>query len=827
MSVSTIDYPHPIPAVLTRWHVSAGANVEEGTLLAEFEGKYDHSYITLVAPHEGKIEELLAKEGSTCTTSTPMFRISVCLHNIQYAGMCASCGKDLTVSLAQGSSKLSDVAIIHSQPRLTVTMQEAQRVDKETAGRLLKQKQLSLVLDLDHTLIHAATETHFHQFALQNCIDPKAEQLHQFFLPGSSVNYFVKLRPHLKSFLEEVSRMFELHMYTFGTRMYALKVAQIIDPGHKIFKERILSRDDCGDIDYKTLKRIFPCDDSMVVIVDDREDVWKKSKNLVRIEPFLYFVGLPDVNPHPFDRQPHRPQAPPQLPPGHTLPQPRPPPQPHRQRPPSRRSAPNTRPTLAPSATNDEKKSEKRKDQDTKNEQQENKKPKVKDGHDEIENEKQGSTSGENSMTQNNEPGEDNKSITTIETSSPNMLPDEDVEDMKNKLDVEAASTTQPQNGQKQHSDLEFQKTDSLIEEKQTILDTKDENNSMMETNTKEKSDSTVETNDIDVKSTPRSGDAARVPQKRPDSLPPQWPPPPDECLPIILDVLREVHKRFYTLHDAHQECDVKDIITTMKRSVLVGCFVVFSGFYPREVDPRVTPLGRLAENFGAVCQLDLSKTTTHVIAKKNHTDKVKTALARRITIVTENWLHASTRRWQRVPEADYCLPPDDSQPADSSGTKSQRTNTDTRPDRKHEIKQESKPNPKHPTKHDLKHDAKYDAKRSHATDNKVLNFHNEHKSTKSTKNTIETNDLPYPEMVPSKSILEEMKQEAEMFDDDDEMDDEDEGHDYQDENEAEDDNNYKPKQKRQSLTKHYDNNNENDEDDDFASFLESELVNQ
>jgi hypothetical protein len=60
--------------------------------------------------------------------------------------------------------------------------------------RLLQQRKLSLVLDLDHTLIHAATETHFQQFAGVHKIDPKAEHLLQFLLPGSAVNYFVKLR---------------------------------------------------------------------------------------------------------------------------------------------------------------------------------------------------------------------------------------------------------------------------------------------------------------------------------------------------------------------------------------------------------------------------------------------------------------------------------------------------------------------------------------------------------------------------------------------------------------------------------------------------------
>jgi hypothetical protein len=35
----------------------------------------------------------------------------------------------------------------------------------------------------------------------------------------------------------------------------------------------------------KNLQRIFPVDDSMVLIIDDRVDVWQTSKNLIKIEP--------------------------------------------------------------------------------------------------------------------------------------------------------------------------------------------------------------------------------------------------------------------------------------------------------------------------------------------------------------------------------------------------------------------------------------------------------------------------------------------------------------------------------------------------------------
>ncbi|CEG77007.1 Putative RNA polymerase II subunit A domain phosphatase [Rhizopus microsporus] len=46
----------------------------------------------------------------------------------------------------------------------------------------------------------------------------------------------------------------------------------------------------------KKLQRIFPCDTSMVVVLDDRSDVWSYSPNLVRIKPYEYFVGTGDIN---------------------------------------------------------------------------------------------------------------------------------------------------------------------------------------------------------------------------------------------------------------------------------------------------------------------------------------------------------------------------------------------------------------------------------------------------------------------------------------------------------------------------------------------------
>lgn len=50
-----------------------------------------------------------------------------------------------------------------------------------------------------------------------------------------------------------------------------------------------MSRDDNFSHDLKTLKRVVPYNDFMVLILDDRVDVWKGSKNLMYTKPYFFF----------------------------------------------------------------------------------------------------------------------------------------------------------------------------------------------------------------------------------------------------------------------------------------------------------------------------------------------------------------------------------------------------------------------------------------------------------------------------------------------------------------------------------------------------------
>ncbi|XP_011938964.1 PREDICTED: RNA polymerase II subunit A C-terminal domain phosphatase isoform X3 [Cercocebus atys] len=215
-------------------------------------------------------------------------------------GLCAECGQDLTQLQSKNGRQqvplsTATVSMVHSVPELMVSSEQAEELGREDQQRLHRNRKLVLMVDLDQTLIHT-TEQHCQQMSNKG--------IFHFQLGRGEPMLHTRLRPHCKDFLEKIAKLYELHVFTFGSRLYAHTIAGFLDPEKKLFSHRILSRDECIDPFSKTgnLRNLFPCGDSMVCIIDDREDVWKFAPNLITVKKYVYFQGTGDMNAPPGSR---------------------------------------------------------------------------------------------------------------------------------------------------------------------------------------------------------------------------------------------------------------------------------------------------------------------------------------------------------------------------------------------------------------------------------------------------------------------------------------------------------------------------------------------
>jgi Dullard-like phosphatase family protein len=126
-------------------------------------------------------------------------------------------------------------------------------------------KKKTLILDLDETLIHADFEEQYVNHDYRVNFDYKDEKV--------SVDIFV--RPGVTEFLERMSHIYEIFLFTASKKEYADACLKVIDPNGTIFKHR-LYRDSCIPINNKTY------------IKDLRIFVNRKQENLILVDNSFY-----------------------------------------------------------------------------------------------------------------------------------------------------------------------------------------------------------------------------------------------------------------------------------------------------------------------------------------------------------------------------------------------------------------------------------------------------------------------------------------------------------------------------------------------------------
>lgn len=474
------------------------------------------------------------------------------------------------------------IHMAHDNADLTVSQREATRVEEDTKRRLLSSRRLSLVVDLDQTIIHATVDPTVGEW-MRDKDNPNYEALSdvrsfQLIDDGPGMRgcwYYIKLRPGLERFLQEISVHFELHIYTMGTRAYAKHIAEIVDPAGKLFGDRILSRDESGSLTVKNLQRLFPVDTRMVVIIDDRGDVWRWSPNLIKVAPYDFFVGIGDIN-------------------SSFLPQ--------------------------------------KQDLTT--------------------------TAAAKTVTEKDLPSNQH-----VNGTAPKVEGGPEVSTLEQLVSMGGGDD--PRLLQKQTSAQEetimHQVEDRPLLQKQKELDAEED--------VAESSDSSS--------SLDESQELIRARHHLFEDS--------DRELYQLRDRLNEVHRKFFEEYDRRRTRalggrvaalrgekaptkdrdvdlklvpDVKDIMPRIKRPVLEGVVIVFSGVLPLGTDTQNADISLWTKSFGAVIAHKITPKTTHLVAGRNRTAKVREATRYpRIKIVTTQWLLDSLTQWERLHEEPYLLP--------------------------------------------------------------------------------------------------------------------------------------------------------------------------
>lgn len=162
----------------------------------------------------------------------------------------------------------------------------------------------SLVLDLDETLVHST---------LEPCENADFTIPINFNMRDQTI--YVRCRPHLKEFVERVSTLFEIIIFTASQSIYAEKLLNVLDPQKKLFRHRVY-RESCVYVEGNFLKdlSVLGRDLARVIIIDNSPQAFgfqvdngipieswfddRTDRELPLLLPFLEsLVGVDDVRP--------------------------------------------------------------------------------------------------------------------------------------------------------------------------------------------------------------------------------------------------------------------------------------------------------------------------------------------------------------------------------------------------------------------------------------------------------------------------------------------------------------------------------------------------
>ncbi|XP_039253889.2 RNA polymerase II subunit A C-terminal domain phosphatase-like isoform X1 [Styela clava] len=655
--IKLVHVPGHKPIRILKWLVKKGEWIKHGTPLAIYRHVEDPTKQTkmkelhLKSKHVGTVKMFLMHEGQVAISEGVLLEIEGCAHPVVMKDMCAECGQDLRM-IDEGRAKherqkshSATVSMIPSIPELRISAEQAEEIAQQDKNRLHRMKKLVLLVDLDQTLIHTTQDPGL--AALCHSTD----EFYSFQLSKNDPMLFTKLRPHCREFLKEISQRYELQIVTFGSRQYAHKIADFIDKEKKYFAHRILSRDECIHPFKKSgnLRHLFPCGDSMVCIIDDRDDVWNAVPNLIMVRKYNYFQGTGDIN-NPYKKELQKTEI-----------------------------EVSRRKRKSEEEGTERVSDAKRTKEDIDGPLDSNKNKIV--TKDEVDDDLNISSDSESSSDSGSSTSSsDNSTSDGEDTQKSEALSQPSVDQTSEQNGDKSPSVSHESQQKEQNSVTPEENSDTkngLIEEKKLPngKETKSEvegNSSSGETLpvSSQEPESSQETFQRELSGFSKGGESqefvnALSSQEESSDMRQNF-QDNDDYLKYLQDILTQIHNTYYEAYEKYLNKDFKDlpdvrgVVPFLRSKVLYGCSIVFTGVIPQTFTlPKHRHRAYVtARQLGAQVEDDVSDRTTHLIAMKKGTTKYQDALKRKkIKMVAVEWLWCCSERWEKVEEKIFPVP--------------------------------------------------------------------------------------------------------------------------------------------------------------------------
>ncbi|XP_057415505.1 RNA polymerase II C-terminal domain phosphatase-like 4 isoform X2 [Lotus japonicus] len=232
-----------------------------------------------------KVETTEAIEESTLRQNSEVSVENVCAHPGSFGSLCIRCGQKLDEEYGVSFGYIHKGLRLHDE--------EISRLRNKDMKNLLCQKKLYLVLDLDNTLLNSTRlgSLSSEELHLLTQTDSQEDISNGSLFKLECVERMTKLRPFVRTFLKEASKMFEMYIYTMASRRYALEVVKLLDPQGEYFNDKVISRYDGTQKHQKGLDVVLG-PESAILILDDTHRVWTKHQdNLIMIKRYHYFAS--------------------------------------------------------------------------------------------------------------------------------------------------------------------------------------------------------------------------------------------------------------------------------------------------------------------------------------------------------------------------------------------------------------------------------------------------------------------------------------------------------------------------------------------------------